>query len=187
MNIAYTRVFYRNDENPGTGGYAGTMNNAFSLSQEWGRAADAQRNTLRATGIVRLPAQFSLAGTYIMGSGQWYQSVYAQNPVGFQGTRLIPVPGAQLGLINGFDGSRVPRNDFEGKPIHKVDMRLTKDFTLGRMKVTGIAEVFNIFNHANYGAYNLTIGLANYGIPVQPFLSTTYIPRSGQLAFKLSF
>jgi hypothetical protein len=187
VNIAYTRVFYRNDENPGTGGYAGTMNNAFSLSQEWGRASDAQRDTLRATTIVRLPHQFSLAATYIMGSGQWYQSVYAQNPVGFQGTRLIPKPGAVFGLINGYDGSLVPRNDFEGKPIHKVDMRLTKDFTLGRMKVTGIAEVFNVFNHANYGAYNLTINAANYGTPVQPFLSTTYIPRSGQLAFKLSF
>ena len=185
-NIAYTRVFYRNDANPGGGGYAGTMNNVFSLSQEWGRAADAQRNTLRMTGIYRLPAQFSLAATYIYGSGQWYQSVYAQNPVGFQGTRLIPKPGATFGTITGWDGSLVPRDDFQGKPIAKVDVRLTKDLSLGRMKLTGIAELFNVFNHKNYGAYNLTIGRVGYQSPGQN-LATTYIPRSGQLAVKLAF
>jgi carboxypeptidase family protein len=185
--VAYTHVFYRNDENSGNGGYSGTLNNTFCLSCEFGRAADAQRHTLRANGIIRLPGAFSLAGTYIFGTGQYYQSVYAQNPVGTGGTRLIPVRGASIGTLVGFDGSVVPRNDFEGQAIHKLDLRVTRDFSLGSgVKITGIAEMFNVFNHANYGAYNLTIGLATYGLPAQN-QAPTYVPRSAQLAFKLSF
>ena len=50
--------------------------------------------------------------------------------------------------------SIVPRNDFVGKPIHRVYLRVQRRFALGHgVNVDGIVEVFNAFNHKNFGAY----------------------------------
>ena len=49
-----------------------------------------------------------------------------------------------------------------------------------------IAEVFNVYNHANHGAYNLIKGTANYGTPAQN-LATTYLPRVWQLGVRVGF
>ena len=52
----------------------------------------------------------------------------------------------------------IPRNALQGLPLHKVDVRLTKDFALsGSTRVSLIAEVYNLFNHANYGSYNTSL------------------------------
>lgn len=56
----------------------------------------------------------------------------------------------------------------------------------GDLRVSGIAEVFNLFNHANYGNYQTLVDTPTFGQPVQNS-SGTYQPRSGQLAFKVSF
>ena len=87
----------------------------------------------------------------------------------------------------------IPRNALEGLPMHKVDLRLTKDVKIaGRLKVSLIAEVYNLFNRANYGSYNTSLSATNaaqtavFGQPVQN-LGNAYVPREGQLAFRLSF
>ena len=54
------------------------------------------------------------------------------------------------------------------------------------MQLTGIAEVFNVTNHANYGAYNGQINSTTFGQPRQSLLNA-YQPRVMQLAFKVSF
>jgi hypothetical protein len=54
------------------------------------------------------------------------------------------------------------------------------------VKLTGIAEVFNLTNHANYGAYNAQINSTTFGDPRQNLLNA-YLPRVLQLAFKVSF
>ena len=39
----------------------------------------------------------------------------------------------------------MPRNALVGLPLHRVDVRLSKDLNLpGGVKLTGIAEVFNL-------------------------------------------
>ena len=51
----------------------------------------------------------------------------------------------------------------------------------------GLIEVFNIFNHANYGSYTTTLSNAvNYGKPSFN-QSTAYLPRILQLGFHFSF
>jgi len=81
----------------------------------------------------------------------------------------------------------VPRNALAGLPLHKVDLRVSKDVKLaGSTKLAAIAEVFNVFNHANYGAYNAVINTTTFGQPRQN-LANSYLPRTLQLAFKLSF
>ena len=87
----------------------------------------------------------------------------------------------------------IPRNALEGLPLHKVDLRLTKDVRItGTLKGSLIGEVYNVFNHANYGSYNTTLSATNtattalFGTPVQN-TNNAYIPREGQLAFRLAF
>ena len=80
------------------------------------------------------------------------------------------------------------RAQLVGKPIHRVDMRLQKRISLGeRRNLDGIIEVFNIFNHANYGSYTTTFSnAANYGKPSFN-QATAYQPRILQLGFHFAF
>ena len=72
-------------------------------------------------------------------------------------------------------------------------MRLTKDIKItGSFKAQLIGEVFNLFNHANFGSYNTTLNATNaattalFGTPAQN-TNNAYVPRTGQLAFRLAF
>ena len=90
-------------------------------------------------------------------------------------------------------GDTISRNALQGLPLHKVDVRVTKDIKLrGALKVSLIGEVFNLFNHHNYGSYNTTLSAtapattALFGTPTQN-LGNAYVPRVGQLAFRIGF
>ena len=50
----------------------------------------------------------------------------------------------------------------------------------------GIVEVFNLFNHVNYGNYVTSIGASNYGAPVAQD-NVAYKPRQLQLGFRATF
>ena len=85
------------------------------------------------------------------------------------------------------DGTIVPRNTLVGDPIHRVDLRLQKQLRLvGRVTLAGMFEVFNLFNHVNYGAYVTNESNALYGRP--SFNSNiNYQPRMLQLGFRTAF
>ena len=79
------------------------------------------------------------------------------------------------------------RAQFVGQPIHRVDMRLQKRFSLGgRRNADLMAEVFNIFNHANYDSYVTSEVSPLYGQPQQNF-NVAYLPRMLQLGFRVTF
>ena len=87
----------------------------------------------------------------------------------------------------------IPRNALEGLPLHKVDLRLTKDIAVGKtVKATLIGEVFNLFNHANYGSYSTSLSATSaattalFGTPQQN-AGNAYVPREAQLGFRISF
>jgi hypothetical protein len=84
------------------------------------------------------------------------------------------------------NGDRVPRNALKGLPIHKVDLRMAKVIRLRNVELEGIAEVYNLFDHENFGSYNGVVTSAQFGAPLQN-LGNTYRPRTGQLAFRVSF
>ena len=109
----------------------------------------------------------------------------------------ITIPASVLDRWNGpaviESGAVIPRNALEGLPLHKVDLHLTKNIRLGgSARVELVAEVFNLFNHANYGSYNVSLSAtapattALFGTPNQN-TGTAYVPRQGQLGFKISF
>ena len=89
--------------------------------------------------------------------------------------------------FNPATGIIAPRNDFIGKPLHRVDMRLLRRFSFGgHASMDGILEVFNVFNHVNYGNYVTTLGAANFGAPVAQD-NVAYKPRQLQLGFRATF
>jgi hypothetical protein len=109
----------------------------------------------------------------------------------------INVPAAVLDRWNGpaviASGDVIPRNALEGLPLHKVDLRITKDIRIVKSaKVSLIGEVFNLFNHANYGSYNTVLSATNsattalFGTPAQN-TGNAYVPREAQLAFRIGF
>jgi hypothetical protein len=68
-----------------------------------------------------------------------------------------------------------------------VDARIQRRFGLGgRRGIDGILEVYNLFNHANYGSYTLAESNASYGQPIQN-IGLTYQPRMVQLGFRVVF
>ena len=66
-----------------------------------------------------------------------------------------------------------------------MDVRLQKRFTLvGRANIDGLLEVFNLFNHANYGSYTGLESSPQYGQPsFNP--NVAYQPRMVQVGFRL--
>jgi len=81
----------------------------------------------------------------------------------------------------------VPRNNFVGRPLHRVDVRIQKRFRLGgRAAIDGLMEVFNLLNHANYGSYTTAESNANYGAPSQN-TNVAYQPRMLQFGFRAAF
>jgi hypothetical protein len=84
------------------------------------------------------------------------------------------------------NGTIAPRNGFVGDPLHRVDGRITRRFTFGGVSIEGMAEVFNLFNHENFGAYTLTEVLTTFGRPVQN-LNVAYASRTAQFGFRVAF
>jgi hypothetical protein len=66
-------------------------------------------------------------------------------------------------------------------------MRLQERVRLrGRVTVDGFLEVFNLFNRANDGMYDVTESSKTFGQPISsPNLS--YAPRTLQLGFRTTF
>jgi hypothetical protein len=83
-------------------------------------------------------------------------------------------------------GDLVPRNALRGDAIHKVDARATKAFKINNVALSVVAEVFNVFNHENFGSYNAVVTSPLFGQPQQN-IGNAYRPRTGQLAFRVSF
>ena len=84
-------------------------------------------------------------------------------------------------------GSSTPRNNLVGEPIHRVDMRLTKrQRIVGRMTIDGMVEVFNLFNHENFGSYTTLESNAAYGQPSFN-ANVAYQPRIVQFGFRFAF
>jgi hypothetical protein len=148
------------------------------LGGEYSLAATDQRHRAVFNGIWQLGRGFQLSGAYHYGSGLRYGTSYGADlrAVGIGGTnRLRP------------DGGIVARNNFVGDATHRADIRIQRRFRLrGNAAIEGIAEVFNLFDHANYGTYTTTEVSAAYGRP-SPSTAVVHQPRMVQLAFRLVF
>jgi hypothetical protein len=126
-----------------------------------------------------------VSGVYFYGSGQRFSTSFGGDPRGQAagGENRLRTANTAVGSI----GTIVPRNNFVGDPIHRLDMRLQKHVKLGgRASVDGMLELFNVFNHANYGSYTTQESSASYGLPTFN-ANVSYGPRALQLGFRLLF
>jgi len=217
--VTYTYMVSMHDD--GNIGYtAPGQNNQFDyLDGEYATSTDYQQNTLRAFGLYRFPWGISASVSYFYGSGNMFAGAIAAAVYGKPGTNRLNLTAAggatnpivipaTATLANGDvieiasrfhgpstinSGDTIPRNALQGLPLHKVDLRLTKDIRLvGSMKLSLIGEVYNLFNHHNYGSYNLNLSAtapattALFGSPQQN-TGNAYVPRQAQFAFRLGF
>ena len=147
------------------------------LGGEYSLSASDQRHRAVFNGIWQLAHGFQLSGLYFFGSGERLSTNYGGDlrQTGATGGRLRP------------DGTVMPRNSFVGHPIHRVDLRIQRRFQLARHAgIDGIVEVFNLFNHANFGSYVTAESNANYGKPSSN-TNVAYQPRMLQLGFRATF
>jgi len=187
-NATYTLAFFK-DANPnrdqwylGSDGIVKRRVLDFPLARdlggEYSYAADDQRHRANVNGVVDLGYGLQLSGIYFYGSGMRFGVT--------DGTDRRQEGGSGENRLR-VDGSIVPRNSLVGKPIHRVDVRLQKSLPLSsKMKVDGMLEAFNLFNHANYGSYTTNMANVAFGRPSQNS-AIAYQPRMLQLGVKFTF
>jgi hypothetical protein len=155
------------------------------MGGEYTLAATDQRHRAVFNGIWDAGSGFQLSGIYFYGAGKRFNNSYGGDlrDIGGGGGTGSSTYAPRLRP----DGTIVPRNSLVGKPIHRVDLRVQRRVRLGgRATVDGLLEVFNLFNHANYGSYVTLESNRNYG---QPSFNSNiaYQPRILQLGFRASF
>jgi hypothetical protein len=182
---------------PYTGTVAPDMGPLYQLT------ATDQRHRATFNGIWDIGKGFQLSGLYFFGSGErratgWGSDL--RNTGGATHTNGLLTPAGttaeSLGAVCGctvkgqvFNGQFIlDRAQFVGDPIHRVDARFQERLPLGgRRNVELMFEVFNLFNHANYGSYTTTFSSgAQYGKPSYNE-SRAYAPRIIQLGVHLTF
>jgi hypothetical protein len=170
LGATYTLMLFKNDTGVGNAGYGATQLNSFDIMDDWSRASDFQRHTVRLNGIWSMPFGFSLAGSFRYGSGNFSNITTNVDPLGLGANRIRR------------DLSIIPRNGFATDPFQTLDIRVSKDVRVGHMTFSGIAEVFNLYDYARYN-YNTLETSANFRRPN----GSSGDPRTGQLAFRVSF
>lgn len=200
--VAYTHMFYARDNQPAHN-FAVSADNPVSVDDpsEWARSREFQRHTLRMNGIWLMGKSVTVAAVYYFGSGNYFDTSVAGNPYGKSRAwsavtnRLYLGPTVAVGGVAGNryegpsvlnNGDRVPRNALKGDALSKLDVRLAKSLQMAGVDVEGSVEVFNLFNHDNYGSYNAVVTSPQFGAPNQN-LGSMYRPRTGQLAIRVSF
>ena len=139
-----------------------------------------QRHRAVVNGIWEAPYGFQLTGLYFFGSGE-------RRATSFGGDSRNRGSASQWLNRLRPDGTVVPRFSFVGDPVHRMDMRVSRRFRLGDFaSVDLIAEVFNLFNHDNFGGYVLQESNPNFGQPIQDF-NVAYRPRMLQLGFRVMY
>ena len=170
-----------------------TFDVAGDLGNEYTLATTDQRHRAVFNGIWEIAGGLQVSGLYFYGSGERRSTsagadnrdlggdsterVLALGDGGFGG---VPVCANAAGCI-------VPRNNFVGEPIHRVDMRLQQRIPLGgNVSLDGMLEVFNVFNHRNIGSYNTDYSSSSFGEAEQNN-NLAYAARQLQLGFRLTF
>jgi hypothetical protein len=154
------------------------------MGGEYTYAVGDQRHRMTVNGIWDVGRGLQVSGVYFFGSGE-------RRSVNTGVDRRDEASGAGGGAAAAeqrlrIDGSIVPRNNFVGDQIHRVDMRLQQRIPIAGVRLDGMFEVFNLFNHANYGAYTTNESNALFGQPTYN-ANIAYWPRVLQLGVRLAF
>ncbi len=191
-----------------------TVANPFDLAPEIGDSNRDQRHRFVLSGSWSLPYDFELSTITAFASARPYDIVTGESLDGFSPSRPPGVTrnrGARSNTQQEIDSinslralaglapisTTSPRSFF----FYSTDLRLTKRFKIGeRVEISGIAELFNVFNHVNFlsnggptfsgvsGAQN-NVFADDFGFPRRTAggVLGSGGPRAAQLAFRISF
>jgi hypothetical protein len=148
------------------------------LGDDYGLAITDQRHRFVVNGIYQMPWNFQASGTYFFGSGERQDRSFGGDlrDIGTDGSNRLRE-----------DGTIAPRNEFVGDAVHRVDVRLQNRVRLGgSASVDLFVEVYNLFDHANFGTYITEESDPDFG---QPDVNTNiaYAPRVVSLGFRFTF
>ena len=154
-------------------GYAGS-----NVGGGFGQAGD-QRHRAVVNGVFDLGMGIQASGIYFYGSGERFATFTGQDRRDEGGTNASEQRLAA-------DGTILARNGILGTPIHRLDTRLQKRVRAGHVTLDGMFEVFNLFNHENFGSYVTNRSNTLFG---QPSFNgnVAYQPRMMQLGFRIGF
>ena len=178
-SLTYTLGVLRNAvPRPMSGTRIVTFDVPRDLGDEYTLAETDQRHRLVFNGIFEPGGGFQVSGVYFYGSGERDQITAGD---------LNRDIGEWAVYRYRENGTIIPRNSFVGEPIHRVDLRLQQRVPLGpRVSASGILEVFNLFDRANYGSYVLDESSRAFLQPDQNS-NLAYVARTLQLGFRLTF
>ena len=165
--------------------------NNFNVWQDWGRSDDDQRQRVVFDAAIHSPMGKTVSswqklshGFQLSGILQYYSPLPVNVTTGantIQGTTARPT----------INGSYIGRNTGAGFDFFAVSGRLSRSFALGeRVRLEGMAEAFNAFNHRNDLIPNGVFGSGLYPAnPLPSFGQPTAVSdaRSVQLALRLTF
>jgi hypothetical protein len=162
FGIAYTHVFQSKER-----GYSFNFDYPDIATDPFFPNAGDERDRAVVNGIVDLPLDFKLSGLATISSGLPFQVIDASQ---------------------GFQPGKLRIGDFSHLPMFlQVDLRLQKIVRVGGSKeLTLSAEVFNLFNRANFGGANNFFGPGSDPTVVVPN-SLAGPPRSFQFGASVRF
>ena len=160
------------------------------LAKDWGRSDDDQRHRLVLDGSLRLPDGDEQSSWKALGNGfelsgllQYYSALPFNITSGVttvQGTAGRPV----------VDGQFIPRNAGHGSDFLSLGARVARTFVVGRVRIEGLVEAFNVTNRRNVLTRNTTFGTGTYPTnPLPAFNQITSVgeSRSIQLGARVKF
>lgn len=126
------------------------------------------RHRLAVTGIVDIPMGFQLSGIF------YYRSKYPWNAVYKEDTNLDGMP---------YDWVDQQRNSRRGYDEMYLNLRVSKFFDVGRIRIHPFAEIYNAFNRTNFAAVHPYIDdVELFGNPI-----AASPPRQFQIGIRLDW
>jgi hypothetical protein len=158
------------------------------LSKDWGRSDDDQRHRLVMDGSWLFPDGREgwsklVGGIELSGVLQYYSPLPLNVTSGVttvQGTAGRPI----------VDGQFIARNAGTGSDFLSLGARVGKTFVVGRARIEGLVEAFNLTNRRNVLSRNATFGSGAYPTnPLPSFDQVTSVgeSRSLQLGARVKF
>jgi hypothetical protein len=159
------------------------------------------------------PVNFAQFGLDIYDGGNWYRTGHQKHRAVFNAIYELPYEVMLSGLYfygdNGYatttsgtdvfgtggvianrtrlDRTIIPRNNFNKKDLHRLDLRAMKRFSFnGRYSVEPMIELFNLFNRANFTTWVLNERNARFLEP-DAADGIAYQPRTVQFGFRARF
>src|SRR6266511_2308659 len=152
------------------------VTNPFNLADEWAFSASDQRHRFIVNDATHLPWNVQVAAIFFAGSKRPINTRTNLDPFGTGTGRWLDATGRTIAR----NSERTTKNDC------KLDLRISKTVEVGRIRLQGIVEAFNLLNIENLTSFNGVYGSNTY---LQPASSTDvfYQPRQFQFAFRINY